>query len=161
MASNAKPAYFGRVLQRGSSGPDVALVQRWLDGARARYPTLPRVNVDGAFGADTAAAVRAYQKLLALGADGEVGADTWDSLYATYSALNGTADIWPGVTMRQGDSGAAVRDAQLMLKTLVPWLTADGRYGTDTRNAVFAWQVVHQLAPDGVLGKDTWESLFN
>lgn len=160
MASNAKPAYFGRVLQRGSDGPDVALVQRWLDGARARYPALPRVRVDGAYGADTAASVRAYQRLLALNPDGEVGSDTWDSLYATYSALNGSSDIWPGITVRQGDSGAVVRDAQIMLKTLVPGLTVDGRYGVDTRNAVFAWQVVHGLAPDGVLGKDTWESLF-
>lgn len=160
MASDALPVYYGSVLTEGDQGPDVALVQQWLNGARTRYPELPRLRVDGKFGNDTAAAVKTYQKLLGLKADGEVGADTWDSLYATYSALYGSGEIWPGVSMREGEHGAAVRSAQARLQLLVPSLTVDGRYGVHTRNAVFAFQVIHDLDPDGVLGQKTWELLY-
>ena len=160
MTGNALPMYYGTVLHEGDRGPDVGLVQQWLNGAEDRYPELERVTVDGKFGADTAAAVKAYQKLMGLTADGEVGADTWDSLYATYDALHGTGEIWPGVTMREGDRGAAVHSAQARLKLLVPSLTVDGRYGVHTRNAVFAFQVIHDLTPDGVLGQKTWEMLY-
>lgn len=160
MASDALPVFYGKVLHEGDRGPDVGLVQQWLDGAEDLYPELGRVTVDGRFGADTAAAVKAYQRLMGLTADGEVGGDTWDSLYATYSARHGTGEIWPGVTMREGDRGAAVRSAQAMLKQLVPSLIVDGRYGRHTRNAVFAFQVIHDLDPDGVLGQKTWETLY-
>lgn len=46
------------------------------------------------------------------------------------------------------------------MKTLVPELTTDGRYGASTREAVLAWQVVHDLKPDGMLGRATWNSLY-
>ena len=160
MASNALPVFYGEVLREGDRGPDVGLVQQWLDGAEDRYPELGRVRVDGRYGNDTAAAVKAYQKLMGLKADGAVGADTWDSLYATFDALHGTGEIWPGVTMREGDRGAAVKSAQARLQLLVPSLTVDGRYGRHTRNAVFAFQVIHDLEPDGVLGQKTWEMLY-
>ena len=54
--------------------------------------------------------------------------------------------------MRRGSRGRNVKSAQQKLKTLVPELTTDGRYGASTREAVLAWQVVHDLKPDGMLG---------
>lgn len=62
--------------------------------------------------------------------------------------------------MRRGSRGATVKSAQQKLKTLVPELTTDGRYGASTREAVLAWQVVHDLKPDGMLGRATWNSLY-
>ncbi len=53
-----------------------------------------------------------------------------------------------------------MKSAQQKLKTLVPELTTDGRYGASTREAVLAWQVVHDLKPDGMLGRATWNSLY-
>ncbi len=160
MASTAQPAYYGSVLREGVEGPDVALVQVWLNAARTRYPELPRLTVDGKFGPATTAAVRAFQRLVGITSDGAVGLETWDALYGTYSAMRGVGEVWPGITMREGMAGATVRSAQLLLKMLVPSLTADGVYGLHTRNAVFAYQVVHDLMPDGVLGRDTWMNLY-
>ena len=54
----AEPAFFGTILRRGSSGPDVALVQRWLNSAHDRYPAINTVSVDGRYGAATVSAVR-------------------------------------------------------------------------------------------------------
>lgn len=43
----AQPVYNGSVLRSGSSGPDVALVQRWLNGLHSRWPSIGGLTVDG------------------------------------------------------------------------------------------------------------------
>ena len=48
--ANAMPEYGGTVLRPGASGPDIALVQRWLGG----------LNVDGRYGTSTETAVRRF-----------------------------------------------------------------------------------------------------
>ena len=62
------------ILQKGSTGTPVTRLQRAL---RARGYTLA---VDGQFGDGTRTAVIAYQKSVALYADGVVGGDTWYAL---------------------------------------------------------------------------------
>lgn len=156
----SQPVYNGAVLRSGSIGPDVALVQSWLNGLHARWPGIGEVKVDGKFGGGTAAAVRNFQTVAGLNRDGAVGPDTWNALYAAYAGEHGAGNIWPGITMRVGQRGAAVKSAQLRLKELVPTLVADGRYGEATRRAVLAYQAVHSLAEDGLLGRRTWDSLF-
>jgi peptidoglycan hydrolase-like protein with peptidoglycan-binding domain len=39
-------------------------------------------------------------------------------------------------------------------------ITADGRFGNDTRNAVKAFQRKASLTVDGVVGPKTWTALF-
>lgn len=156
----AQPTFFGVILREGASGPDVALCQEWLKAARERYSSIPQLSVDGHYGPDTQAAVRAYQRAVGLSVDGTVGVNTWNSLYDTYASMHGNGMIWPGMTIREGDKGAVVKSAQVELKKLVPHLATDGSYGPDMRNAVFAFQVVHNLTPDGVLGKRTWDELM-
>jgi peptidoglycan hydrolase-like protein with peptidoglycan-binding domain len=59
-------------------------------------------------------------------------------------------------TIQKGSSGAFVGVAQSLL--LIP---ADGIFGKDTKEAVIAFQKKKDLKQDGVIGKDTWTSLFN
>lgn len=94
--ANAMPEYGGTVLRPGASGPDIALVQRWLGG----------LNVDGRYGTSTETAVRRFQREQGLKIDGHVGRDTWDALYRAWADKNGEGEIWPGVTMRRGSRGA-------------------------------------------------------
>ena len=47
----AIPAYYS-LIQRGSSGPDVALVQTWLNGIRDSCTWHAALTVDGKFGAN-------------------------------------------------------------------------------------------------------------
>ena len=67
-----------RTLRKGNRGTDVEELQRTLN-ADPRYPT----KVDGIYGADTAASVRAFQADHGLNADGIVGPKTWDALRQT------------------------------------------------------------------------------
>ena len=64
-----------RTLRKGNRGTDVEELQRTLN-ADPRYPT----KVDGIYGADTAASVRAFQADHGLNADGIVGSKTWEKL---------------------------------------------------------------------------------
>lgn len=64
------------VLRRGSSGSDVARLQRTLNVAQAR----PKIAVDGAFGAATARAVRHYRSRIGLRPDTVVTPGVWHAL---------------------------------------------------------------------------------
>ena len=67
-----------KTLRKGDKGPQVTQLQELLN-ADARYPT----KVDGIFGGDTLASVRAFQHDHGLTPDGIVGPLTWAALRAT------------------------------------------------------------------------------
>jgi peptidoglycan hydrolase-like protein with peptidoglycan-binding domain len=67
------------VLSEGASGPAVRSLQEVLtNGAVGLWETTTK-GVDGTFGPDTAASVRAFQTWARLDADGIVGQQTWDA----------------------------------------------------------------------------------
>ncbi|MCM3874337.1 MAG: penicillin-insensitive murein endopeptidase [Pyrinomonadaceae bacterium] len=59
-----------------------------------------------------------------------------------------------GATIRIRDRGSDVAELQAKLG-----LTADGRFGPATVEAVEEFQAAHGLLPDGVVGRDTWAAL--
>lgn len=63
---------------------------------------------------------------------------------------------------RIGDQGSAVRDIQDRLAALGFSAPADerGTFGDDTRAAVIAFQQAKGLDVDGIVGPDTWRSLY-
>ena len=156
----AQPEYYA-LQSQGSSGPDTAQVQTWLDGLRSRGTNLPALTVDGRFGHTTAEAVRAFQALAGLGVDGKVGRNTWNALYHAYAAAYGPGLVWPGVVMRSGARGGTVRAVQRMLNEKDgAKLNADGRYGAATKRAVEMFQHCQRIESDGVVGRDTWDRLY-
>ena len=110
----AIPAYYS-LIQRGSSGPDVALVQTWLNGIRDSCTWYAALTVDGKFGANAEKAVREFQLRYGLKEDGKVGANTWNVLYARYTARHGLTVPYPGIVLRSGSAGGCVRLVQQKL----------------------------------------------
>ncbi|MFF7652872.1 GH25 family lysozyme [Streptomyces sp. NPDC007983] len=129
------PAPAWPLVQQGQSGRRVTTVQYLLNARGAS------LAVDGQFGAGTREAVVAFQTTQGLTADGIVGPRTWQALVAT---------------VRQGDTGPAVRALQEELNAHGASLTVDGRFGTGTRDALAAFQTAHDLTSDGIAGPDTW-----
>lgn len=152
----AIPAYYS-LIQRGSSGPDVALVQTWLNGIRDSCTWHAALTVDGKFGANAEKAVREFQLRYGLKEDGKVGANTWNVLYARYTAKHGLIVPYPGIVLRSGSAGGCVRLVQQKLNTEGERLTTDGKFGASTVAAVKRYQTRHNLTSDGSVGKDTWE----
>lgn len=63
---------------------------------------------------------------------------------------------------RQGDEGSAVRDIQDRLGALGFDTVPDERslFGEGTLHAVIGFQTAKGLSPDGIVGPDTWRSLY-
>lgn len=75
------------VLSEGSAGPAVRSLQELLTrGAYGLWEVTPQ-GVDGEFGPNTAASVRAFQAWARLDVDGVVGQKTWDAAGAPEFAV--------------------------------------------------------------------------
>ena len=157
------------VLKQGSTGSEVEQVQFWL-GTLAQYESsIPSVKVDGVYGSGTTAAVRAFQRLYGLTVDGIVGLTTWSELYDQFRSIqsdNGTPNAYPGTALRQGSSGQNVRLVQFWLKiartvySSLNNITVDGIFGSSTAAAVRRFQTYFGLTSDGVVGRTTWNKLY-
>ena len=161
----AMPPYYGVVLQNGSSGPDVALLQTWLNGVHSKYPQIPTFTVDGAYGSGTTAAVKSFQMLTGLTADGKTGPATWNELYAQYASINGEGEVYCNIVSRAGDIGAVVKSMQQRLgytRTLytgIQSLSFDGIFGSGSTASLRQFQPQFGLSADGAYGKQSFGML--
>ena len=159
----------GTALRTGSTGSAVEQVQFWLNTLAQYESALPSLAVDGRYGAATASAVRAFQRRYGLTVDGMVGRETWNAIYNEFRSIqsdNGTPNAYPGTALREGASGQNVRLVQFWLKiahtvySRLNDLTVDGRFGAATTAAVKRFQTYFGLTSDGVVGRTTWNKLY-
>lgn len=177
---NITASYPGTPLQRGSSGPNVVVLQVALNRIAQNYPAIPKIaNVDGVFGSRTEATVQAFQRVFGLTPDGIVGPGTWYTMVRLYTAVTELSELrslgqqfyainWnPPNALQEGSSGESVRQLQYMLSILssyissIPPLTVDGIYGPATRNAVLAVQRRFRLPETGVVDSATWDFIYD
>ncbi len=142
----------GIVLHEGDEGRQVELLQK----------ALGRVKVDGIFGPETDAAVRAFQARRGLSTDGVVGTLTSTSLRGEASgaaaAVDGAVDDAGGAVTQateQATERAAIDNIGRLQSAL--HVKSDGVFGPETEAAVMRLQARHGLAVDGVVGPATWE----
>ena len=173
-------SYPGTPLRRGSSGPNVVVIQVALNRIAQSYPAIPKIPaVDGIFGSRTEATVRAFQQIFGLTPDGIVGQGTWYAIVRLYTAVTSLSELqsqgqqfyainWsPPGGLDLGDSGEKVRLLQYMLSVLstyipsIPPLSVDGIYGQQTRNAVLAAQRRFALPETGTVGAQTWDAIYD
>ena len=136
------------------------------------------MQTDGIFVEDTEAAVRAFQEIFNLTPDGVVGRATWFAIQAIYAGVKRLNELdsegirleeitkqFPEV-LREGDSGTGVLSLQYYLSFLaayyntIPAVTIDGTFGPATRAAVVDLQTTFGLVPDGIVGEETWETMY-
>lgn len=173
-------SYPGTPLRRGTSGPNVVVIQVELNRISQNYPAIPKIpSVDGIFGARTEASVRRFQEIFNLTPDGIVGPATWYALVRLYTAVTRLSELrsqgqrfyansWANTNpIQQGDSGVRVEHLQYMLSVLssyipeIPPVTVDGIFGTATRNAVLAAQRRFGLPQTGIVNYDTWDEIYD
>ena len=173
-------SYPGSPLRRGSSGPNVVVIQTALNRISQNYPAIPKIPaVHGIFGSRTEASVIAFQQIFGLTPDGIVGPGTWYELVRLYTAVTNLSELrsqgqqfyainWsPPNGLEVGDSGEKVRLLQYMLSVLseyipeIPPLNIDGIYGPATRSAVLAAQRRFRLPETGTVGAQTWDEIYD
>lgn len=173
-------SYPGTPLRRGSSGPNVVVIQTALNRIAQNYPAIPKIpDVDGIFGSRTEATVLAFQRIFGLTPDGIVGRATWYEIVRLYTAVTSLAELrsqgqqfyaisWsPPDALQIGSSGQYVRFLQYMLEVLsrfipeIPSVSIDGIYGAGTRAAVLAAQRRFRLPETGVVDPITWDEIYD
>ena len=87
----------GRVLREGVEGNDVRVLQEYLNLISESYPEIPRVNVDGVFGQQTATQVKEFKRIFGIpGTPDRVNAPTWKAIASIYD------DLYNGQTVNEG-----------------------------------------------------------
>ena len=173
-------SYPGTPLRRGSSGPNVVVIQVALNRIAQNYPAIPKIaNVDGIFGSRTESSVRTFQQIFGLTPDGIVGKATWYALVRLYTAVTELSELrsqgqqfysinWESPnSLVQGNRGEKVRLLQYMLAVLsqyideIPPITVDGIFGPATTAAVRAAQLWLGLPVTGAVDETAWDEIYD
>lgn len=180
LVTNAKvgrntPSYPGIPLRRGFFGDDIVTIKRQLNRIAKNYPAIPVIKNDsGAFDLETENAVKEFQRIFNLTADGIVGKSTWYKLKEIYAGVKKLSELTSeGLTIAEterqfpealvlGDSGGGVSILQYYLAFLgyflpnLPPIEITGVFDQQTLDAVFTFQNEYGLDIDGAVGRETW-----
>lgn len=159
-------------LREGMRGDPVRLLQFFLSTVGRFRNDIPPVTIDGIFGADTRAAVQAFQRSAGLTPDGIVGSFTWNNLIRAYENIRASqklsSDVFPPTnTLVLGSRSADVTRLQNWLNRLsevypqIEPVPATGFYGELTRNAVLTFQQLYGLTPTGNVNPYTFYVIGN
>lgn len=149
-----------RLLYSGCTGDDVKSVQQRLKDLG--YLT---DKVDGKYGANTVAAMCAFQLRNGLTGSGNGDTATYTILYSV-NAITAEGKQVDSTTptvytnLKVGATGDAVLRLQQALSNLRYTVTINGTYDETTRAAVLAFQKRNGLAPDGIAGVNTQTKLY-
>lgn len=173
-------SFQGPPLRIGSSGQYVETIQRMLNRIAQNYPAIPLIYpVDGIYGANTEAAVKVFQNVFNLTADGVVGSATWYKASFIYSSVKRLAELYgegellsdiPNQFIEpldRGSSGELVRVLQYYINVIAKFYTQvgevqiSGRYDEETENQVINFQRAYGIPADGMVGRATWGALYD
>ena len=166
------PRAFKQILSVGDTGDNVRVLQYYLAVIATYYDTIPTVNVNGIFDAETEGAVRAFQQQFGLTQDGIVGRQTWQQMEDVYEGIRTSTDLidggvmlFPGRVLQagfQGEDVAIIQEYLSYIASIYPSIPAPaitGVYGLETAQAVEAFQREFGLTPNGIVGVTTWDAI--
>lgn len=149
-------------------------LQKFLQKIGEKDDRIPFISTDGIYGAETAEAVRSFQKTRGLSETGVADYETWEEIVREYEEImktDGPAlpfDVFPieVLEIKTGDSGDAVVVIQLILNSLsdrysnLTPVIANGQYDTETANAVRGFQNSLDIDSTGIVDRNTWNELI-
>lgn len=167
-------------LRAGISNDYVRTAQLRLNRISDNYPNIPKIAFpDGVFSFDTENSVKEFQRTFGLTPDGVIGNATWYTIQRIYSAvkrlnaLNSEGISLDEITkqfpevLRLGDTGTGVANLQYYIRYLsqfyntIPSVELDGIFGPSTEAAVKDMQITFGLPADGIVGIETWNTMYN
>lgn len=173
-------SYPGIPVKPSDSGDNVTTIQILLNRISQNYPAIPKLNpVDGIFGNQTESAVKKFQSIFNLTADGIVGRSTWNKMVLIYVGIKDLSELESeGITLfgrsleypdaiQEGDKGEKVTILQYFLSVIaefnnsIPFLNITGEFGPETKNAVIAFQQINNLPQTGIVNAITWNEIYD
>lgn len=172
-------SYPGVALRLGSAGESVRVIQRQLNRIAENYPAIPRIpTISGYYDQPTEAAVRKFQSIFNLAADGVVGKATWYKIKSIYNGIKRLNELYSeGLTpeeverfypqeLKEGDTGRSVLELQYILAIIayfddqIPLPSVSGTFDERTKETLMAFQRQYGLEPTGVLRQETLNRLM-
>ena len=165
---------FATQLSEGSQGIGVRTIQYYLNIIAYFNPDLNPPPLDGIYGPETTAAVKQFQQYYGLPVTGVLNTATWNVLNRIYSETveflpegysGDYGKLYPGYFFSEGMSGENVRDLQTYLALIgrnfeaIPEIPVTGYFGTQTRDAVIAFQNAFGIPANGAVGPITWNTI--
>jgi len=167
-------------LREGQINPNVELLQIRLNRISRNYPAIPKIYpTDGVFGPSTTEAVKKFQEVFGLSPDGIVGSGTLYRVLYIYNGIKRLSELnSEGLTLGEistqypytlslGSTGTGVLVLQYYLTYIsrfiptIPAVAIDGNFGSETQNAVTAFQRTYSLPEDGIVGELTWQRIYD
>ncbi|SEB15667.1 peptidoglycan L-alanyl-D-glutamate endopeptidase CwlK [Thalassobacillus cyri] len=152
------------LLEKGESGAAIKRLQEQLLDLGYK---LPMYGADGDFGAETEAAVKAFQKDRGIKVDGIVGPVTRQELKEAAKPVLPDETYWVKTPPFYGNGVRAVQGTLASNKPpFYPEKGAenngvDGYYGPKTADAVERFQSYYRLKQDGIYGSETRKKLLS
>ena len=164
-------------LKKGDEGEEVENLQKKLTYLTYFYPSMPNVKIDGFYGDNTQKAVKRFQELMGIYDTGILDKITLNKLELTYNKMSKVRENLKvedkyyntefNEVLKQGSKGKKVIELQEYLNKVsniyksIPKLDIDGMFGVKTKEAVITFQRIFKLKTDGIVGKITWDALYN
>lgn len=170
--------YPGTPLTLGESGITVFRMQHSLNRISRNYPAIPVVPINGYYGPETEAAVRAFQQAFNLPVTGVVDSDTWYRIRRIYVAVTRLAELTTegllineliqlySNVLLEGDTRPVTTLLQYFLNLMsqqnpnIPAVPVTGYFGPATTESVTAFQNAMNLPPSGIVTLETWNALY-
>ena len=165
---------FTTALSFGDTGEPIKALQYYLKYVGIYNQALTPIEVTGTFDSATEQALKSFQTFYGLEATGILNLNTINKLNQVYLGIledlpyEITAErVVPfgGRNLGIGSTGDDVRQLQTYLSFLsdyyptIPKVSVTGYYGTDTQNAVIAFQNNFGITPRGIVGAVTWNAI--
>ncbi|NFH90340.1 spore cortex-lytic protein [Clostridium botulinum] len=177
-------SYPGTPLRLNDENSNVKVIQKQLNRISKNFTAIPKIPYEnGKFDKITEDAVKVFQKVFNLTQDGIVGRATWYRISSIYVGVKRLAELdqepeidgenpppdsggeYPGYLLKYGSRGEKVKEVQNYLSVIsksynIPSIKADGIFGQMTKDTVIAFQRLFGLSPDGVVGLNTWNKIY-
>lgn len=171
-------SYPGTALRIGSFGDDVVTIKRELNRISQNYPAIPKIQyINGVYDRETESAVKKFQEIFNLDADGIVGKATWYKIKQIYASVKRLSELTgEGLTISEvsrrytrelsmGSQGLDVEALQYYLAFIgyfypeLPPIPITGFFGELTRDAVFTFQNNYGLPVTGVVDANVFNRI--
>jgi peptidoglycan hydrolase-like protein with peptidoglycan-binding domain len=171
--------YPGYLLAEGMDDGNVQILQDYLNRISADFPLIPKIpSPNGYFDSATKAAVKKFQEIFGLTADGLVGKSTWYEISRIYVAVKHLAELDsegerigigktpPTAWLTTGAKNEHVVELQFIINYIsqfynsIPSVVEDASYGQTTKDAVTAFQKAFGLSATGNVDAATWQKLY-
>lgn len=149
----------------------ICMIQRAINTVASIYPAIPNILVDGIMHERCVYAIKVFQELFQIHADGMINENTWRMLFTTAFKIEEGIHItqgmppFPDEPLTLGAHGSSVLLIQNRLRTIsnlyssIPFIDSDACFGVATHQCILAFQDLLGLKKDGVLDHFTWTLL--